>query len=88
MDTINETYFKEQAKQCWLNATKKEITEEQLDFALQYAKEQGYSDNNLYHKPNQEDANKIGLKIVPKFNYVISYTYKHFLFKTKPNEKY
>ena len=74
---FNEENFISQAKNCY-QSFKKEITQEEINFAVEMAKEHNVKEEKMYVKPEADLTDKIKLRGYSWFNYIMVTTYKQF----------
>lgn len=75
---FNEENFIVQAKKCYIEALKREITQEEIEFAVNMAKENNVKEEQMYNKPEEKLTNTIQLRGNSWFNYIMVNTYKNF----------
>lgn len=75
---FNEENFINQANQCYKDTCKREITKDELNFAINLAKENNVKEEQMYNKKQVDLTNKIQLSSTTWFNYIMVTTYKQF----------
>lgn len=75
---FNEENFISQANQCYKDTCKREITQEELNFAINLAKENNIKEEQMYSKKQIDLTSKVKLSSTTWFNYIMVTTYKQF----------
>lgn len=74
----NQEKFKEAANKCFNDIVKRDLSAEELEFAINMANEHNLTDDKMYNRVAVDGASKIGIRSSTWFNYILTTTYKQF----------